>query len=211
METNRLKLLSSAFREHPLTCGDLTLRPVTAGSMAILLQVGNGLFTAEELEEGAAPEASKPYADLDALFEFIWVHTAPIEEVLEMVENGDLNDLHKAARRVGLTLSFDDLSSFQEQFVKVALGIQAAKVEAIPEGDGRPGKPPVSPIGSPPSSGPSTPPETPNGSATSSGFFPSVVHSNTSTPPSEVPAPAPAGALILPPVAPEMSPNTFLN
>lgn len=53
----------------------LTLRPISLGSMELLRQIGNTLATGE----------TETDIDSHTLAEFIWIHAAPKEEVIETV------------------------------------------------------------------------------------------------------------------------------
>jgi len=182
MTANRLSVLSAAFREVPLTCGSLRLRPLTAGSLNILMETGNPLFTGGDPSEAA---------QFQALFEFIWIHTAPEEEVIDATSNPDL--LHTQARKLSLSISFDDLTGFAAGFAQLNQRMNAALVEIVPErGMGKPsGETP--PTGSPHSSTPSAAAEIPGASTGFYGVSRFPEPSNTSTPPTTQPEPSPAG------------------
>ena len=182
MTANRLSVLSAAFREVPLTCGPLTLRPLTAGSLNILMETGNPLFT------GGDPSES---AQFQALFEFIWIHTAPENEVIEACGNPDL--LHTQARKLSLSISFDDLTEFAAGFASLNQRMNAALVETVPErGVGKPsGETP--PTGSPLSYTISEDAPIPSASTGFSGVSRFPEPSNTSTPPTTRTEPSHAG------------------
>jgi len=185
---SRISLLSSAFKESPLTCGAFTLRPLTAGSIMILMETGNPLFT------DSATKASETDA-MQGLLEFLYIHTAPQEEVVQKSDNPA--ELRLAARSFALNISFEDLGSFTDQFSKIRGKLQAAMVDPVLEKGAaakkqRKAKP--SRTGSPASSSPSAVPEIPSGSDTSSGSSPSPAPSNTITPPFATTAGPPSGA-----------------
>lgn len=188
MNQSRLALLSAAFRAVPLTCGPLTLRPITAGSVLLLMDTDNPLFSETPASTGPSDQS-----DMDGLFQFIYLHTAPVEEVLETCE--DLDILRRKGRQLGITISFEDIGEFSEKFQQIQQRMNAAIVEVIPE-KGTLGKPPRQDLlltGSPPSSTTSAEPETPPASITSSGHSPSTEPSNTSTLPMPQTENAPAG------------------
>ena len=60
------------------TTSGVTLRPISLGSLEILRQLNNSLATAE---------ADMGEIDTRTLTEFLWVHGAPIDEVLDTVYN----------------------------------------------------------------------------------------------------------------------------
>lgn len=189
---DRLKLLSAAFRATPLRCGDLQLRPLTAGTMLLLMDLENPLFLgdAEDVDE---PEALSDRESLDALFEFIWIHTAPEDEVIRLIERELRSTIREHVRKMAMAIDFEALSEFQAGFMALMQRVTAAMAEAIPEGE--PGKPVTSPTGSPPTSGPSAEQETPSGNIISFGGSPSSAASSSSTPLSAPLAPAPDGLL----------------
>ena len=186
MNSDRMSTLSAAFRAVPLQCGPHVLRPITAGSILLLMDTGNSLFS----ESAAAATES---ASLQGIFEFIWIHTAPEEEVIEDCSHPDL--LRVKARKLALSIGFDDLAAFTAQFDEIRTRLNASVVDILPEkGDvGKPAAETPVPTGSPLSSTPSVAVETRSGSAGSSGASPSIEPSSMSTPPMPQTEPAPAG------------------
>jgi len=173
---DRMKLLADAFRAVPLTCGALQLRPLTAGSMMLLMETGNPLFTEQETDPGEA-------AMMQGIFEFIYIHTAPEDEVT--VETEHPARLRAKARALSMRIGFEDLSAFTAQFELLRARLAAASVEVLPDKEA--GKPAgatmaTPPTGLPSSSTPSAAPEIPPGNITSFGGCPSSAPSNTSTP-----------------------------
>jgi hypothetical protein len=239
--TSRPALLARAFREAKLTIGQTALRPLTAGTLAILLDTGNPLFaetsaTIDDLAAGlyaayaasyahplndwatlrdsaepedigevcafyaaarrsveimfpsSGPQSSAipvtPGAAMDALFEFLWIHSAPEEKVLDLTCDGDFTALRRAARRFAMSIDFDDLAAFQEQFTGLIARVNAALTESgEADDDAEPGKPVTSPAGSPLTSLPLAPTPIPTANTGRFGVFPSNGDSNTSTPP----------------------------
>jgi len=173
---DRMTSLAEAFRAAPLTCGDLTLRPLTAGSVLLLMETGNPLF--------AETEADSEAAVMQGIFEFIHIHTAPKDEVID--DCADPGALRRKAKALALSVDFEALSSFTAQFQQLRERLAAASVEVVPEKDaGKPGGAMMAtpPTGLPSSSIPSAVPEIPTRSDTSSGSSPSSEPSNTCTPP----------------------------
>lgn len=189
---DRLKLLASAFRDTPLQCGDLTLRPLTAGTMLLLMDLENPLFLgdAEDIDE---PDELSEKESLDALFQFIWIHTADEDEVIRLIERELRSTIREHVRKMALRIDFDALSEFQVGFMALMQRVTASMAEAMPEGE--PGKPVTSPTGSPLTSGPSAEPGTPGANVISFGVSHSSAASSSSTPPSVPVAPAPGGPL----------------
>lgn len=185
---SRISHLSAAFRDLNLTCGALTLRPITTGTILLLMETENLLFSERETSEENPEEVSGQKMDsltMQAIFEFIWIHTAPEEEVIRTCE--DPAALRRAARLMALKVDISDLENFTDGFTKVRDRIQSAMVDPISEkGEAtkKPSEEKLTPTGSPPSSSPSAEPEIPSESTSSSGDSPSIVPFNTTTPPS---------------------------
>lgn len=187
MNPSRLHHLTSAFRDKPLRVGQYTLRPLTAGTVMLLMDSGNALFSDQEQEPTEAQA-------MQALFEFIWIHVGPEDEVIRQCD--DPASLRAAARAFALGISFEDLEDFNRQFAGARADVNAAMVEVIPE-KGEATKKPDSerlpPTGSPPLSTTSEAVETLPESTGSSGGCPSPGLSNTSTPPMPQTTPGPSG------------------
>ena len=66
----------------------LSLRPISLGSLEVLRQLGNPL---------ASGGADMTNIDTRTLTEFIWVHVAPLDEVVETVYNAPSQVNRKAA------------------------------------------------------------------------------------------------------------------
>lgn len=182
---DRISLLAAAFKDVPLTCGQLRLRPLTAGTMMLLMESGNVLFAPSDAEITEAMH-------MQAVFEFLYVHAAPEDEVITAAEAPA--DLRRHARRLAMGVSFEDLAEFSERFQKLYTRLLAATAEVVPEKpEGKPAGETPLPIGSPSSSIPSAAMGTPHGSITSSGGCPSSALSNTSTRRTSLTESAPAG------------------
>jgi hypothetical protein len=196
---DRSALLSRAFRDVQIVIAGRHLRPPTAGSLDLLQQIGNPLFVEADDETPAK-------ATLLPLFEFIWVHTADLNEVLEAAELE--GEIRRKARVLAFETPVEDVNAFTEAFNKLQVLMQAAMTEVVPEGDG--GKPAPSRTGSLSSSSPSVVPAIPSASASSSGSAPSGAPSLTSTPPTDTTDPfadgpatsMPPGAIPLPSLPP---------
>jgi hypothetical protein len=190
---DRLSLLRSAWVEHAPTCNGQTLRPLSAGTLELLLASGNSLFQDEE-ERPAGEAPAAPKDETTPLFEFVWMHLAPEEEVVAAFEDHGI--LRRGARLLSLRTDLSEIAAFGEQFGQIRDRIGAALVEVVPEKDDTPGKPagtPPPPTGSPSIFTPSGDPPPPSGSTSSSGASPSSAASNTCTPPIARPEPRPDG------------------
>ena len=204
--SDRASTLASAYLPNVLTIAGQDLRPMTGGSMMILQQFRNPLFAAATagtapVDDPAAEDADRVREDYLGLLQFVWVHTAPIDEVIAAAEAGEegIAIARKAAWRLALEYTPEQVTQFGQQFAGLKARVEAAMTEAIPEGP--PGKPAPSPTGLPAWSGPSAGQGTPSGSDGSSGTSPSTAPSSTSTPDSATtaaasagPSPAPAAA-----------------
>ena len=173
---DRMKSLAEAFRTVPLTCGALTLRPLTAGSVLLLMETGNPLFSE------AAPDTEA--AVMQGIFEFIHIHTAPEDDVIDDCAAPAV--LRRKAKGLALQVSFEDLSAFTAQFQRLRERLAAASVEVLPDKEA--GKPAGATMATPPTGLPSSStlsvvPESHPASITSSGGSPSSEPSNTCTPP----------------------------
>ena len=180
MSQNRSALLSKAFTQGSLSIGALTLRAPTAGSIDLLQQIKNPLFA--EVAEDGDPVGG----EILPLFEFIWVHSAPIDEVLSAAEIE--GQIRREAQRLAFETPLEDVAQFTAAFQNLQTRLQAAMTEAIPE-DGDQGKPVTSPTGSPSLSSTSAGQGTGPGSDTSSGNSRLIEPSSISTRPSDTTAP----------------------
>jgi hypothetical protein len=175
---SRFKSLAGAFRLMPRELCGLTVRPITAGSLDLLYLTGNMLFSAD------AP--AKAGSEIAAIAEFLWIHTAPLEEVLDAAEDPAL--FRRKTRAFALQVDIDDLGKITAAISAAGEQIAAATVEPeAPEGSGETAGEP-SPTGLQASSTISAPIAIPSASATSSGSSLSLVPANTSTRPIETPA-----------------------
>lgn len=188
-ETTRRAAVEGAFAEIPSRCGPFDLRPLSAGSFALLNRLGNPMVT------GAA-------TDNDAMFtavcEYVWVHSAPIQEVIQIVGRSDLSA--SAVNEIAFTITMADIFAFLREYSKTAERISLGMTEEV-ETD-TPGKPvPAAtiPAGSPLSSMPLAEPETQPANGTSFGTSPSSGPLPTSTPPDAPPAPS-SGIPTIPPI-----------
>lgn len=189
--SDRLSHLAAAFRDLPISVGGRVLRPITAGSLAILQESGNSLFTGESAEAASTADS------LVGMFEFIWIHTAPVDQVVAAAD--DRRQLRREAVKLGLAIDLTELSALGEQLKQLQTRISAAMTEGDDEDSGKPMSPPT---GSPPTSSTSAGTTTP---LASTGFFGGSLlpgDSNTSTPPedtTEAGADGPTMSEILPP------------
>lgn len=183
---SRENLLSASWSENPVTVCGITLRPLSPGSFDLLQRLGNALVAG-----GAGVTHAEAHA---AAIEYIWIHSAPLEQVMTIIGPEDLpkDEIARLHWEIPMPELLGFLSAFQGQAERMA----AAMAETVPEGDDEPGKPQTLPTGSPASSSPSAPQEIPAASGTSYGSYPSSEPSNISTLPTLPREPAAAGPQI---------------
>ena len=107
------------------TKSGIVLRAISLGSLEILRQLANPLSTAE---------ADLSAVDTRVLAEFLWVHGAPIEEVLDTVYNTPTQVARKAAA-FALQISPAELRSITGALAADRAAIQSASAEPLPDAD----------------------------------------------------------------------------
>ncbi len=103
----------------------LTLRPISLGSLEILRQLGNPLAA-----------AGNDATDLDTrtLTEFLWVHAAPIETVLDMAYSTPAS-VPRAVAEFALAIKPSELSRITAVLVADRASIEAASAAPLPDPD----------------------------------------------------------------------------
>ncbi|MBR5889570.1 MAG: hypothetical protein IKY92_05960 [Akkermansia sp.] len=101
----------------------ISLRPISLGSLEILRQLGNPL---------ASGDTSLSNIDTHTLTEFIWVHAAPLDEVVDTVYNAPSQVGRKAAL-FAMTISPAELRTITASLSADQAAVQAAS--AIPQPD----------------------------------------------------------------------------
>ncbi len=107
------------------TRSGIVLRAISLGSLEILRQLANPLSTAE---------ADLSAVDTRVLAEFLWVHGAPIEEVLDTVYNTPTQVARKAAA-FALQISPAELHSITGALAADRAAIRSAGAEPLPDAD----------------------------------------------------------------------------
>lgn len=107
------------------TRSGIVLRAISLGSLEILRQLANPLSTAE---------ADLSAVDTRVLAEFLWVHGAPIEEVLDTVYNTPTQVARKAAA-FALQISPAELHSITGALAADRAAIRSASAEPLPDAD----------------------------------------------------------------------------
>ena len=101
----------------------LSLRPISLGSLEVLRQLGNPLASGNtELSD----------IDTGMLTEFIWVHAAPLDEVMETVYNAP-SQVKRRAAQFAMTISPAELRVITSALSADQAALQAAS--AIPQPD----------------------------------------------------------------------------
>lgn len=101
----------------------LSLRPISLGSLEVLRQLGNPL---------ASGNAELTNIDTGILTEFIWVHAAPLDEVMETVFNAP-SQVKRRAAQFAMTISPAELRVITAALSADQASVQAAS--AIPQPD----------------------------------------------------------------------------
>jgi hypothetical protein len=187
---DRQHLLSAAFREIPRSIGDITLRPVSAGSYSLLVDLGNPMMT-------GGGDRRDIFA---AVVQFAWVHSADLAAVCAVVREEDIPAAE--LRALGFRISLEDALRFTQEYAATSERISAAMVEPIEEEDeeegGAGGKPrECAPTGSPASSSPAGARVIPPASVIPFGICPSSEPSSICTPQTTLPEPAASGPALL--------------
>ena len=101
----------------------LSLRPISLGSLEVLRQLGNPL---------ASGNTELTDIDTGILTEFIWVHAAPLDEVIETVYNAP-SQVKRRAAQFAMTISPAELRVITSALSADQAALQAAS--AIPQPD----------------------------------------------------------------------------
>jgi len=101
----------------------LALRPISLGSLEVLRQLGNPL---------ASGNTELTDIDTGILTEFIWVHAAPLDEVMETVYNAP-SQVKRRAAQFAMTISPAELRVITSALSADQAALQAAS--AIPQPD----------------------------------------------------------------------------
>ena len=101
----------------------ISLRPISLGSLEILRQLGNPL---------ASGDTSLSNIDTHTLTEFIWVHAAPLEEVVDTVYNAP-SQVGRTAALFAMASSPAELRTITASLSADQAAVQAAS--AIPQPD----------------------------------------------------------------------------
>lgn len=198
--TTRESILETCFCDLPQKLGKLELRPLSAGSFTLLGRLRNPMM-------GGSMETQEQM--FDAVMQYAWIHSAPIEAVLAIQTAEDIPEME--IRKLAFGIEIGQALGFLQTYTRSAIRMSASLAEIDPEEDDTPGKPVApepAPAGSLPSSMPSADVPILRGSDTSFGSSPSSEPSPTSTPQTSQTEPAAAGLVILPEWTPVNPPPT---
>lgn len=107
------------------TKSGLTLRAISLGSLELLRQLGNPLANND-------PNLDK--LDTKTLAEYIWVHAAPQEEVVEYIYNQP-SQVAKQVALFSLNIKPSDLAAITSALVADTTAVQAANAVPLPDDD----------------------------------------------------------------------------
>lgn len=95
----------------PEKIGGKTLRPITTGTYSLCLQAGSKLVAGAHTEPQPGKTMNMPYEVLL----FIYIHTAPLEEVCDVVF--DLPALRKKVFALGETLALTEIDAISARIM----------------------------------------------------------------------------------------------
>lgn len=102
-----------------------TLRPISLGSLELLRQLGNTLAD-------SSPDMEK--LDTRTLSEYIWVHAAPLEEVVETIYNQP-SQVAKKIALFSMSIRPSDLKVITSAMAADTAAVQAASAVPLPDED----------------------------------------------------------------------------
>ena len=108
----------------------LTLRPISLGSMELLRQVNNPLATSDTEVE----------IDSHTLAEFIWIHAAPLDEIMETVYDYP-SQVGKKVTLFCMNISPTDISKVAASLAGDRAAVIAASARPLNEGNESPNAP----------------------------------------------------------------------
>lgn len=179
----REALLEQAFSDIPSIIGDYALRPLSAGSFTLLGRLGNSMIVGKKAASKAAPEEEDSQAAMfAAVIQYVWIHSAPLERVLQIREGDDIPEAELAAIGFALTIgqAFAFLLGYQQSALRMTGGLAEVEPEESEDTGKRRGR---RRAGSPALSTPAERVDIPFVSDTSSGSCQSSEPSPTCTPP----------------------------
>ncbi len=125
--TNNASIIAPASK-----VGNVTMRPISLGSIELLRAIGNPLASGNQTMIDSL--------DTSIFAQFIWVHAAPLDEVVDTI----YNDLASLARKVtvfSLNISPQDLQALASNMQKDMSAIEAASAQPEEKDDDSPNAP----------------------------------------------------------------------
>lgn len=101
----------------------LVLRPISLGSLELLRQLGNPLCSGD-------PEAVS--VDTRTLAEYIWVHAAPLDEVVDTIYNAPA-DVNRKAALFAMHVSPSEVRSITSALAADQSAVQSASAMPLPD------------------------------------------------------------------------------
>jgi len=126
---NTADILDDAFLRQEYRLGNLRLRPITLGTMALLRRTRNTFVTGIESENGAEFDTAA----------FLFIHSEPVDKVCDLVLNGP--DFFRAVIRFAERADFTDILLKAPDVVqRMIADASAGKAEPVTPPDAEPGK-----------------------------------------------------------------------
>ena len=113
----------SMMQPQARTESGLSLRPISLGSLEILRQLGNPI---------SSGNADMSNIDTRTLTEFIWVHAAPLDEVMDTVYNTP-SQVNRKAALFAINISPAELRTITTALATDQAAVQAASAIPLPE------------------------------------------------------------------------------
>ncbi|MFI3244035.1 MAG: hypothetical protein R3Y56_07280 [Akkermansia sp.] len=113
--TNNASIITPAAK-----VGNLTMRPISLGSIELLREIGNPLASGNQTMIDSL--------DASIFAQFIWVHAAPIDEVVDTIYN-DLSSLARKVTVFSLNISPQDLNALAANLQRDLGAIEAASAQ----------------------------------------------------------------------------------
>lgn len=126
IQINTRDSINNASMVAPATTevASLQLRPISLGSLEILRQIGNPLATGEELAD----------IDTHTVAEFVWVHAAPMDFVVDTAYNRP-SQVAKEVALFCLGVSPADIKAITSVLASDQRAVQSASAIPIPDSD----------------------------------------------------------------------------
>lgn len=130
-DQQRDTLLEEAFTESGGTVGTLKLRKFSLASVNLCKRMGITLVMDSRVLKGDEEAGIQPLGEQELqrqLVSFIWAHHAPVDEVIDALEDGTWK---RKVSRFEFDLPLDAMPEMMAQLVRVAQRAEAAAVEVV--------------------------------------------------------------------------------